>query len=69
MIDLYSLAAGMAPAWLEESTLFSLSPHHPTTLLPALLVITGAWLLLCRFIAALEYQNIYILGGFSIMKT
>ena len=43
---IYSLAAGLAPAWLGESTLFSLSPHHPTTpaagCLAALLVMRSA---------------------------
>ena len=65
---IYSLAAGLAPAWLEESTLFSLSPP-PAGCLAALLVIRNAALQLYCFPVVLGYQDIDILGGFGTMKT
>ena len=68
------LAAGLPPTpppccWLLSCFVGDYRCLAPTSRLAALLVITGAWLLLCSFIAALGYQNIFILGGFGIMKT
>ena len=70
---IYSLAAGLAPAWLGKFPLLPLFPHHPSTpaagCLAALLVIRNAALQLYCFPGVLGYQNIDILGGFGIMKT
>ena len=63
---IYSLAAGLAPAWLGGS---HTPPPPPAGCLAALLVIRNAALQLYCFPVVLGYQNIDILGGFGIMKT
>ena len=59
----YSLAAGLAPAWL------GVPPPPPAGCLAALLVIRNAALQLYCFPVVLGYQNIDILGGFGTMRT
>ena len=61
----YSLAAGLAPAWLGVPP----PPPPPAGCLAALLVIRNAALQLYCFPAVLGYQNIDILDGFGTMKT